>query len=598
MLLRIRRRVLGVSSYDRSDLLMAHVDDDDDDGGDRDVDYVASPHSEKARALQATIGLLRIDVPRLCRHLKSDFDDDWFPDPLNYEDLLAPDALAAALNQRNTESRGRISASPRQVRNVPKKNGAVRYSLETTLTDRAVYHALVDFVAPELDDQLELSVFSHRLERGDRLSGRRLFKGPIEMWRSFELYVGDPTDGEWLLSTDIQDFFANIQLAHLDQSLQVNQSRLRVLPERAAQITYAVEMLIRCLREWMYTPTQGLPQNRDASSFLANQLLASVDREMISDHWVYARYMDDIRIRCKTRAEALRAAERLSDLLRRIGLSLNAHKTAVRHDAPASVEPTAVERVASMWNSRSLSVIGRSLKYLLEMARTSQVDPGQARTTAETDATSRQFRFAIERLSRIARCKEIVVDDIDWRSLIGALLPQLLENPEYTDKICVIASACGLRDSERDHIENLLGNGSEFLYEWQRYLLTLCLLRNGKPSDALVKLAREVLDSHARHMPVDIACIVLGASERPAERRLVLARFIWATDDASPFAQRCALIAVHELDWVSELQPRVRVHPANLGVLRRLVKSGRGRYVAPVPEFPIQRIARSESAYV
>ncbi len=50
----------------------------------------------------------------------------------------------------------------------------------------------------------------------------------------------------------------------------------------------------RCLRSWSYRSEFGLPQNRDASSFLANLTLLSVDEAMLSRGYKYYRYMDDI----------------------------------------------------------------------------------------------------------------------------------------------------------------------------------------------------------------------------------------------------------------------------------------------------------------
>lgn len=40
----------------------------------------------------------------------------------------------------------------------------------------------------------------------------------------------------------------------------------------------------------------GLPQNRDASSFLSNVLLSRVDKAMAGKGYDYYRYVDDIRV--------------------------------------------------------------------------------------------------------------------------------------------------------------------------------------------------------------------------------------------------------------------------------------------------------------
>jgi retron-type reverse transcriptase len=81
--------------------------------------------------------------------------------------------------------------------------------------------------------------------------------------------------------------------------------------------------------------THGIPQGPMASDFLAECVLLAIDEKM-SEHHVYYRYVDDIRILAKTELEVRQALVYLDILCKSRGLIPNSDKTKIRRVTSAS----------------------------------------------------------------------------------------------------------------------------------------------------------------------------------------------------------------------------------------------------------------------
>lgn len=88
------------------------------------------------------------------------------------------------------------------------------------------------------------------------------------------------------------------------------------------------EVLFTLLKKWSNERVSGysLPQGPPNSAFLADIYLDHVDRKM-EKYKGYIRYMDDIRIFCKTDIEAKVSLKDLTISLRDLKLNINAKKT-------------------------------------------------------------------------------------------------------------------------------------------------------------------------------------------------------------------------------------------------------------------------------
>ena len=122
----------------------------------------------------------------------------------------------------------------------------------------------------------------------------------------------------YVVFTDISGFYENIDLPRLNSDLRsvgIDEEYLHVLME--------------CLRRWSRPREKGIPQGYSGSDILAKLYLNRLDKGLRTAGFAHLRYVDDIRIFCKTNLEAKRALLKLNQLLRNSGLNLQTAKTLI-----------------------------------------------------------------------------------------------------------------------------------------------------------------------------------------------------------------------------------------------------------------------------
>lgn len=317
-----------------------------------------------------------VNVRLVLQHLKQDMRDDWYFDTLQYEDLFNdPAYICEIIDKAFSKGSGIYHSMSPTVRSIPKKNYAERYALETDFYDRFIYQAAISYLIPFIDPQLSNRVLSYRYEKFP-LKQKYLFKNKIERWTTFEgLTSTYQIDNKWLAVTDLSNFFENISSDKVCNRIIAFIPDLKCTSEEKVFIRAAVQCLRDNLKKWSFQSGIGLPQNRDASSFLSNVMLHDLDVKMIESGHDYFRYVDDIRIICKTEPSARRALGELVRELRKYGFSLNGAKT-ILLSSGSTVDEVAevftsknklISAINNMWKSRSRSVIMRSTKYICEI---------------------------------------------------------------------------------------------------------------------------------------------------------------------------------------------------------------------------------------
>jgi hypothetical protein len=218
----------------------------------------------------------------------------------------------------------------------------------------AYFLALVLEIAPDIE-KARLArdrrlVFSYRLEVDQQNS--TLF-APDLGWRAFqETALERARNAEYVLSTDISDFYSRIYHHRLENALQqvtTNQEavkRIRVL-------------LLRFASEASY----GLPVGGNASRLLAEILLNRSDLFLLLRKVNFLRFVDDYYVFAKSREEAQAALVTMSEALLLEGLSLSRSKTRLMTRAEFErSSPLADENVA---DSETESEARRFLKVRL-----------------------------------------------------------------------------------------------------------------------------------------------------------------------------------------------------------------------------------------
>ena len=430
-----------------------------------------------------------IQFDLVLRHLRQDMRDDWYFDCLQYDDLFNdPEEAKRIIIAMLQEWNGVYAGTRSVVRNIPKKGFGERYGLETDFFDRFVYQAICSFLIPYYDKLLGHRVLSYRHEP-DPQNKKYLFKNKINRWFTFEgVTLTFVRSGKFLLVTDLSNFFENIAREQIVAGLD------KVIPEIDAtgpeklQIRNAIATLDRLLARWTFSGSHGLPQNRDASSFLSNMLLSRVDRAMAGKGYDYYRYVDDIRVIADSEVHARRALQDLIRLLRTVGLNINANKTAIL--SPETPQKDLAEffpsqdstttAINQMWQSRSRRIVTRSVTYIFEIL-TKCIEAGETQT--------RSFRFAVNRVAQIVESGLFDVSDALSTSLLDTLSASLSEHAVTTDQYCRLISILDRDGRCLSALEAFLLAEDGAIHEWQNYNIWLLLAMRKHRSDGLVALA-------------------------------------------------------------------------------------------------------------
>lgn len=447
-------------------------------------------HWESGQALGFPI---RFDL--VLKHLRQDMRDDWYYDCLQFDDLFknkrsTQNIILSILNEWN----GAYSGNKSVVRNIPKKGYGERYGLETDFFDRFMYQAICSFLIPYYDKLLSHRVLSYRYQPNTK-NDKYLFKNKIGRWLTFEgVTLTFARSSKFLLVTDLSNFFESVSRKQLVQVLNQAIPDIDATGPEKLQIRNAVNTLDSLLTQWTFSGDHGLPQNRDASSFLSNMLLLSVDKKMVEKGYDYFRYVDDIRIIADSEPHARRALQDLIRQLRTVGMNINTGKTEIlapdaSPDKIAEYFPSQDSRttaINNMWNSRSRRLVAKSVTYIFDMLK-SCISNGETQ--------SRQFRFAVNRVSLIVDSGLFSIADELANEMLAILSASLRDNAASTDQYCRLISILDVDGRCLPQLEAFLLDERGSIHDWQNYNIWLLLASRQYKTDALVALAdRKLLE--------------------------------------------------------------------------------------------------------
>jgi len=526
------------------------------------------------------LGGFSLDMNVVVRQLKQDLQDDWYPDPLNYEDILTPEIAGNLIESCFETHHGLYVPDTRVELNIPKQGFVLRYSLEMSIQDRLYYQALAGELVSFYDPLFPNQVLNHRLAvNSSSREERYLFKPAIPQWEHFQGYVREEVATRpVLLVTDVQNYYENISVSHLLDVLERNISVVDANGAEKARIRRLIGELKRCLEKWCYTEKNGLPQNRDASSFFASLVMLSVDQAMLARGYAYYRYMDDIRIATRSRYEARAALQHLTSELRKLGLNVNGLKTKILEpDAEGYQDALGrnnqlLAQIDSMWRSRSLPVIRRSFKPLQSLA-TSLLENNKTQ--------ERSFRFCMNRFEKLARCLELGVPKTFFDPLADLCIQQLDAQPFSSDQIVRFLKAVPTSFEQMAKVAELVSDEARAVYDWQNYLLWQLLVHKQHRDASLLETAKRRTEFSSKEADLAGALLYVGAMGDQADRQGIARGF---KNFRSHIVQRNALIAIHEVDFKDGIKQHVVAHvPASLqGTYKRIREGFFGQYFRPL----------------
>jgi hypothetical protein len=352
-----------------------------------------------------------------------------------------------------------------------------------------------------------------------------------------------------LVEADVQDYYGNIFIDLLSENLKCCVNDTAVDLNDMKELNESVECIINCLTSWSYDHKRGLPQNRDCSSFLANIYMLDIDKKMLEAGFEYYRYMDDIRIICTDVFQARRALLLLVNALRDKMLSLNSKKTKI-------IEPNTDEYNELTQPKFQL----QSIDLLLRTKRKANVAIGYSilkdlliSLLNEKRYDTKEFRFCVFRISRLARCKDYKLPEDYFKEIIDGIIDSLVVCPTTTDSSFALLSSVKLQNSHMEKIINYLENKEQAIYEWQNYWLWKLLIVHEVHTSLLIDLAINIIDNLDRS-PADKAGPILYIAKNGENSHLTYIKDKIPEID-STFLQRHCLFVLKELDWKKDVQP-------------------------------------------
>jgi len=507
------------------------------------------------------------------KRLFKDMRDDWFVDPLMYKDFLDNKRVKKYFASDTGERFGHIA----EQFNLPKAGFTLRYSLQTFVFDRLLYQALIDQLI-ELYDPLLLPIcYSNRLRLG---RGPFIFQDGVSSWRNFiqDVSVELESGKKVLLVTDIQNYFECIEIYRLEMILRSSSCA------KDRNNSESIDLLIGLLRKWSPDGQRGIPQNQDASHFLANIYMNRFDHQMLSAKHKYFRYVDDIRIVCRDEFAARKVLKDLIIELRRIGLNVNSKKTKIlkpdysnREFAECMPQPNRViEEIDALWKHRTVSSARVALPKL--HAYTQQL-------ISEGKTNEREFRFCINRLEQIARCSVL---SFDFSGIIAPAVDLLVAQPSSSDSVIRLLRVAPLKGAHVEKIRRFALDKRRNIYEWQGYLiwqlLTMLEKKQKRGTKSFRELAKSIITQDWAPPMKGGAILYLGACGDGSDKRHLLKKF--SQNSSSRMIVRSTVIASQEMSEVElerYLYPYISFQDReSLKIIRS--SDFNGRYLEPLSD--------------
>lgn len=238
-------------------------------------------------------------------HTRRFGDTDIFPAPFEYE-ALAHDWNAVSPVLQSTDLAGyRVRPYNRVM--VVKPGGGFRAATQLDPIDHLIYTGAV-FESSDLIEKARVPAdqriaCSYRI----RLTPEGAFFPPDSGWKDFHGRSKELAQSQGVthvLSADISDFYN-----------QLSQHRIQNAVELAAIPVDRSENLEALLNHLAGKQSQGLPVGPIASIVLAEASLIDVDNFLLRQHVPYVRYVDDFRVFCNSRKQAIEVKHALAEYL-------------------------------------------------------------------------------------------------------------------------------------------------------------------------------------------------------------------------------------------------------------------------------------------
>lgn len=519
---------------------------------------------------QAQINNSYLDLNIAIERIRTDMNDDWYYDSLQYIDLLNSDYLYAELEKYFYQNSYKASKAEKFY--IPKSNYTLREAYILPLIDRIVYMAIAGELGELIDNSLIPNVFASRY---NRIKQNSLLINGVEQWLklkykiSQEINKKDNTHFKFncILHVDILNYYDNIDKKLLIEKLKriaTNNNHLN-----------SINLLETFLSSYSEKST-GLPQNNDASALLSTFYLNQVD-VFINNHTdSYFRFADDIKILCKDKYEARKFLVLLEKELKRCQLSVNSQKTKIVEivDSYEGKEKSELiitrEEIANIFNPKIelIKVLSKSSNYQYRNeafhSAINLLSENINFDGNENDEQSRNLVFALRIIEFLGKSK------IHFQTYQNELLVSLSkavkvlkDKPWITPQVCKILSLIEFDQFTSlfvPELKELVLNEQLNLYPYQQFQIWLLFAKQKVESKDLIKYASQQIEINDSTQEATTSAQILYLSTIDKNFKRILLRKLEENFTTGYFQNRAALIALRSFNL---LEPKKgAIHPA------------------------------------
>ncbi len=437
-----------------------------------------------------------MDFDKIWKRVKYDFKNDHFLKNSLEIEIIEKEFDAWTNDVRSQIVKELYLPKTMYVCDVPKGRGLIRPGSQLVIADNVYYAYLLTESYDPIFSFLKWSQgeidFSYILT-GDN-NGTNWLKNQFQGWAPFRetslkyIESGYP----YVIITDITGFYENINHQTLSSDLKT-----------AGVSSANVGKIIKALSKWSLINGKGIPQSCSPSHILAKVYLNPIDIGLQNSGFTHLRYVDDIRVFCKSKVEAKRALIELSKLMRERGLTLNSSKTKIYTAEEAQLQidgvQVTIERIKKRLkeNNSVFDFTGyfeveyvdqetveqlfklkenpspESINVIEEAFRAHFID-------SEKDFDKTLFRFL---LSRLGEAKS--------KYAIDYCFSQFEKHPEETSILLSYYLKCGAFSEANSAIRHFFKSG-EAIYDYQNHKILnwLCDVYSSVPED-IVSLCRD-----------------------------------------------------------------------------------------------------------
>lgn len=414
-----------------------------------------------------------MDFDKIWKRVQHDLKNDYFLNNHLELEIINRDFFDWSKSLKNEIETDAYIPKGIYICDVPKVKGLIRPGSQLSLSDSIYYTELISQSYESLNEFLKWSQekidFSYILT-GDNKTPNWL-KNQFQGWAPFRdaslSYIEKGYN--YVIITYITGFYENIN----HQTLQSDLKASGVTSNLANKI-------IKALTKWAIINGKGIPQSCSPSHILAKTYLNPVDLALQNLGFLHLRYVDDIRIFCKSKVEAKKALIELCKLMRERGLTLNSSKTKIYTSEEAKIVingvQVTIDRIKETLKEQDSVfdftnyfdndyVDQNTIKELFKLTENPNKESIKVIEESfrvyfisdEKDFDKTLFRFLLARLG-----------EAKSKYAINYCSSQFEKHPEETSTLLSYYLKCGAFTEANEAVRNFFNNG-EAVYDYQNY---------------------------------------------------------------------------------------------------------------------------------